>query len=69
MVKHINYRDIQISIDTDSGGGIPNFTKDCSVKLVLIPKGGGVIKTRYSGKVRLVLGGLVSLMCTPPCPG
>ena len=66
VVMHVNYRDIRISIDTYSGGGMPNFTKDCLVKLVLIPKGGGVIKIRYFEKFRLVLGGLVSLMCTPP---
>ena len=41
-------------------GGIPNFTKMGQVKLVLIPMGGGVIKTQNSEKVRLVLGGLVS---------
>ena len=44
VVMHVNYRDIRISIDIFSGAGMPNFAKDCSVKLVLIPKGGGVIK-------------------------
>ena len=38
-------------------GGIPNFTKMGQVKLVLIPMGGGVIKTQNPEKVRFVLGG------------
>ena len=56
----------RIGIDNISGGGIPIFQNLIQESWYWYQIGGGGVATCDFAKVRLVLGGLVSWMCTPP---